>query len=151
MKRALGLVLVAAATAAAQPRDVAGWANTRWGMTAPQLRKLYPQAKTEKREGLLLEDSDAAGVRCAVFLKFGDDDKLASVILTPKEMTRQSTEGLIKGLSEKYGRPTSREEYVRTWTFTSTSISLSFFFLEGKKTGLVLLTYQRPEATQPGL
>ena len=126
-------------------------------MTAADIQRLFPSAKAgpctphQKNCGTRIEvpGIDVAGVKCSVILTLDKSGKLDLVLLAPAAPTRKNADALLSGLTEKYGRPTSREQNVWTWTFTTTTISLSAII--SGDFGMVFLSYQRRASLQPNL
>lgn len=145
-------------------KSLGGWAETRWGMTEADLKKLYPgrieqtseeyQAKgwALKMEGYRLE-----GQSYTVYFTL-TDGKLESVTLTtgPSESPRDDQYRKLTGIFEQtYGPPTSKDPpekfpprqflYSTEWELKDTKIALDYVYSSvatSKGLYAILLTYE---------
>ncbi len=148
-------------------KSLGGWADTRWGMTEADLKKLYP-GKIEKASeeyqakgwALKMEGYQFEGQTYTVYFTM-TDGKLASVTLTtgPSESARDDQyRKLSRMFEQKYGPPTSQDPpekfpprqflYSTEWELKDTKIALVYVYssvLTSKGLYAILLTYEAQE------
>lgn len=142
--------LLSSAVALSQPQDVAGWGQTKWGMSIAETRAMFPSAE-EKKGSLLVKNVDLAKVSCHGSLVFDKQGKLERVLLIPDKETRQNAKKILEALRAKYGRPTSADSSEVSWSFTSTRIrTLIVVPPDGDKV-VFWLSYQSQRTADPNL
>jgi hypothetical protein len=146
LMRLLTLVLFAcllpSATFAAETvKDIAGWSDTRWGMSVEELSRLHPDFTIGvDKYGLTagrLSDLTIGGEQFQAYLMFEGAGGLAradgSVPEPPKEKWRlvrveirnpkqDACYRVTESLLGKYGQPTKREEGFNLWVLPTTTI-----------------------------
>jgi len=148
----VSMCLVAVLIAAqlnAQPKDVDGWQNIKWGMSVAEARAALGSQASEPTEEsgpnvvlikrLLIENITIGDFLCKAALqtKRGSDAISAVTISLPSMRDPPDHRGhvfdsLKRSLIEKYGQPKSEDrraeggdvESIILWTFPSTSITL---------------------------
>jgi len=141
------------------PSDVLGYRQTRWGMTASELREAIGDELEESASrrdfkkyyaDYHLSDIEIDGDSYQVIFQFDKEtDRLAQVLLrrdcdtfAPPVLAYQSVEAL---LTRKYGAPTLRSgeplDQVTQWIFPTTSIELMLTFVEGV-TSMISIRYE---------
>lgn len=136
-----------------QPKDVAGWENSRWGMSDKDLVAAFGSRlqKLPKREAFLGWHSDyvistesGGGVYTVFFQMASDTNKLSQVLVRLNEMESKTPREdvfnlLASSLGNDYGKPTAQtnERYrfltkfngmalSRTWKFPTTTVELGY-------------------------
>lgn len=165
------LAVFAVAAAPATAEDLAGWRETRWGMSRAELKRLFPDAAppapvdlrgvelpgpaptpTPGHGSLVLARVDIAGSAYLATGSFDDARGLYAVSLVPAKdrlgysEARALASSLEAALSEKYGPPHVRQDSTlpkRIWRFPSTRIQLMFLGVAEVDHGGLVLTYSR--------
>jgi hypothetical protein len=169
MQRFVLLVAVGIGLVRGQVSDIAGWSDTRWGMTVEEVSRtksgsgLAPKPEPAvapktppKTKAYSASDIEVEGRKFTVTLGFDlATKKLVSVFINPA--ARDSSVGdfnsLEAGLISKYGKPTyskdgrEDEATVRRWVFSSTTIELHSIELMMLKKTLVILFYTPTQKT----
>jgi len=149
-----------------KPKDVYGWDNLKWGMSATEVESVLgkgikkKQAKHDTQEGvytdLEIRDINLGGSEFrASFWMDADTKKLSKIVFVPQTKAKgyNIVETFIKleeSLVDKYGEPdvektsndpgTSAE---RVWSFPSTEIEMSYMKIEDSE--LLLLIFSERE------
>jgi len=126
--------------AADDPKNIAGYGNTAWGMTpdqvlnaeGPRAERLEKPLKFKTGLGIIIIKEVQVGVAefSAIFIFDESGQKLRQVNLTSFEkknagMSALSFSSIEKSLTEKYGAPIYKEESrVASWKLPKTSIDL---------------------------
>jgi hypothetical protein len=126
--------------AADDPKNIAGYGNTAWGMTpdqvlnaeAPRAERLEKPLKFKTGLGIMIikEVQIGAAKFSPIFIFDESGQKLRQVNLTSfekknAEMSALSFSSIEKSLTEKYGAPIYKEEgRVASWKLSKTSIDL---------------------------
>jgi hypothetical protein len=145
-----------------QVSDIAGWSDTRWGMTVEEVSQtksgsdLAPKPvpavapkSPPKTKAYSASDIEVEGRKFTVTLGFDlVTQKLVSVFISPASKDSSvDFNSLEVGLISKYGKPTyskdgrDDEATVRRWVFPSTTIELHSIELTMLKKTLVILFY----------
>ena len=126
--------------AADDPKDIAGYGKTAWGMTpdqvlnaeAPRAKRLEKPLNFKAGLGIIIIKEVQIGVAkfSAIFIFDEPGQKLRQVNLTSFEkknagMSALSFSSIEKSLTEQYGSPIYKEEgRVASWKLSKTSIDL---------------------------
>ncbi len=152
--------------AATRPKDVFGWGNVRWGMTAQEIqsslgkdvkkRKVRHDEKDKMYSGFELEDVKMGSSRLRASLWMSEDsEKLTRIVFVPlgspdKYEWAETFINLEDYLVEKYGAPDVEEtsndpgtSADRKWKFPSTEIELSYLKLGDSE--LLLLVFSQAD------
>ncbi len=148
-------------------KSLGGWADTRWGMTEADLKKLYDGRIEQTSEeyqakgwALKMEGYQFEGETYTVYFTM-TDGKLESVTLTtgPSESPRDDQYRKLAGMFEqKYGPPTSKDPpekfpprqflYSTEWQLKDTKIALDYVYSSvttPKALYAILITYEAQE------
>ena len=149
---------------AAKPKDVDGWDNVKWGMTADEVqtilgkdikkRKIKHDEKDNMYSGLQLREIDMGNSKLrASFWMDDNSKKLTRIVFVPEGQPAQyewaeTFIDLENYLVEKYGDPdiekTSNDPGTsadRKWKFPTTEIELSYLSLGDSE--LLLLVFSQ--------
>jgi len=149
------------------PLDVAGWENTRWGMTEDQIRALYPQApktpakaprSTNLYVPLVVEDWDLYGYGAEIHFQMDETTKtLEQVVININcEDLVAAFDHTSQHLQQRFGPPDMwlscgqvswRSNY---WPFPSTVVQLGDSPLKmNDSEGCLKLFYRSPRPNDP--
>jgi hypothetical protein len=144
----ISLLMLSITAVAAEPLDSKGWGNTTWGMTPQQVIGAEPRAKLNATpnkmengwvEAASIDGLEIGGIEFAGAFTF-KHNKLVMVRLSSGHKKAQfcydfeftSTE---QSLTQKYGAPAlhtaKKDNKQSTWRLPSTSITLSYFAVDG--------------------
>lgn len=152
--------------ASAQPKDVLGWDNTKWGMTVEELQYIIGKDLKKRNPRHDELDNMYSGLQLrqiiigqsefrASFWMNEDSDKLKRIVFVPEGVPKkyewaETFIELEKYLVSKYGNPqlqkTSNDPGTsadRKWMFPSTEIELSYLSIDGSE--LLLLVFSETE------
>ena len=162
-----GLLLLSIASASGaytKPKDVYGWENLKWGMSASEVESVLGKgvskrkAKHDKQDGVYT-DLELRNIKIggsefrASFWMDEDTDKLSKIVFVPQEKAEgynfaETFINLEQNLVDKYGDPDVEEtsndpgtSAERIWNFPSTEIEMSYLKIEDSE--LLLLIFSQ--------
>ena len=136
--------MILAAQALAQPQDVDGWQQAKWGMTKEEILKAFEgkakvmnKASTDPKNNLYcdigIDNMNIAGKTCKVeFCMNNDTNRLTRIYITVIDEDENTFKEFEMRLTNKYGSPAHKETTKNslgaildwTWFFPSTTIHL---------------------------
>lgn len=156
IKRIVFLLLVMFSNYAYGLDDVAGWKNTKWGMTYKEALELFPEAAERyTKDGakyLAIKDISVSDIFMDGTIDFDKNNKIHRVVLSlPITTNNESSHLKLKQLlTEKYGQPTfndtkymSRGSYnsKTVWKFATTTIELDYNVMKNLNVYILILLY----------
>ncbi|HVT16425.1 MAG TPA: hypothetical protein VHQ90_09645 [Thermoanaerobaculia bacterium] len=126
-------LVATSAALAAVVQDIAGWADTRWGMSFYDLRKTHPDLKLETRYSPSsyvgrLPDVTIGTKPFQIYLQFDGMERAGSSggdwFLKRVELQSTATACyyVAETLIAKYGQPTKQESELTIWVLPTTTV-----------------------------
>lgn len=163
-------LLCLASSLSAQPKDVTGWNNTRWGMTVDEVIKtLKGKAELVDKPNKTVSPSKLGPVLTLaritnieinaeafqVFFHFDEiQKKLVRVVVSSKENAPPESQfiSLENMLMSMYGKPASSEDnkdptvggtFKRSWIFPSTTVEIQYGQFKNLGMNMLMIIYTK--------